>query len=33
MKYLMRIQYSVEAPKHIEILSLTNKDDITGHFE
>lgn len=33
MNYLMGIQYFVEAPKHIEILSLTNKDDITGQYE
>ncbi|MFO1443892.1 beta-lactamase family protein [Bacillus sp. Bva_UNVM-123] len=33
MNYFMGIQYSVEAPKHIEILSLTNKDDITGQYE
>ncbi|OOR20761.1 serine hydrolase domain-containing protein [Bacillus cereus] len=33
MNYLMGIQYSVEAPKHIEILSLTKKDDITGQYE
>lgn len=33
MNYLMGIQNSVEAPKHIEILSLTNKDDITGQYE
>ncbi|MFJ3390751.1 serine hydrolase domain-containing protein [Lysinibacillus sp. NPDC086135] len=33
VNYLMGIQYSVEAPKIIEILSLTNKDDITGQYE
>jgi len=33
MNYLMGIQYCVEAPKHIEILSLTNKDDVTGQYE
>ncbi|MDX8046593.1 serine hydrolase domain-containing protein [Gracilibacillus sp. S3-1-1] len=33
MNYLMGIQYSVEAPKHIEILSLSNMDDITGRYE
>ncbi|WP_077296613.1 serine hydrolase domain-containing protein [Virgibacillus pantothenticus] len=33
MNYLMGLQYSVEAPKHIEILPLSNKDDITGQYE
>jgi len=33
MNYIMGIQYSVDAPKHIEILSLSNEDDITGQYE
>ncbi|API91509.1 MULTISPECIES: serine hydrolase [unclassified Virgibacillus] len=33
MNYLMGLQYSVEAPKHIEISPLSNKDDITGQYE
>lgn len=33
MNYLMGIQSSVEAPKHIDILSLSKNDDITGRYE
>jgi len=33
MNCLMGMQYSVEAPKHIEILSLADLDDITGQYE
>lgn len=33
MNYLMGIQSSVEAPKHIDILSLSKDDDITGRYE
>lgn len=33
MNYLMGIQPSVEVPKHIDILSLSINDDITGQYE
>lgn len=33
MNCLMGIQYTVEAPKHVVILPVTNKDDITGRYE
>ncbi|GIN91288.1 penicillin-binding protein 4* [Siminovitchia terrae] len=33
MDYLMGKQYAVEAPKNVETLPLTNKEDITGRYE
>ncbi|MFB1051502.1 serine hydrolase domain-containing protein [Paraliobacillus sp. JSM ZJ581] len=33
INYLMGMQYSVEIPKYIDILSLSNEDDITGQYE
>ncbi|WP_313799260.1 hypothetical protein [Cytobacillus sp.] len=33
MNYLMGMQYSVVAPKHIKILSLTNTDVISGQYK
>nr|WP_278430811.1 serine hydrolase domain-containing protein [Brevibacillus laterosporus] len=33
MNCLLGIQYAVETPKHVVILPVTNKDDITGRYE
>ncbi|GLY12548.1 serine hydrolase domain-containing protein [Pseudobacillus badius] len=33
MNCLMGIQHAVEAPKHLAILPVTNKDDLTGRYE
>lgn len=33
MDYLMGKQSAIKAPKYVEILPLTNKDDITGRYE
>ncbi|WP_042473164.1 serine hydrolase domain-containing protein [Bacillus ndiopicus] len=33
MNYLMGIQYSVETPKQLDILPLSDEDDITGQYE
>ncbi|MFS0593200.1 serine hydrolase domain-containing protein [Cytobacillus horneckiae] len=33
MNFLLGTQYVVEAPKHVVILQVTNKDDIAGRYE